>query len=458
MTSFRPAGRASAILLLLITLGGCQYSPFRTINAVPDSALPLEPGFERMTPADDTVTQRETADGLFVGVALSGGGSRSAIFATEILATLHESGVMSKVDYVSTVSGGSLAGAYYCMSRDADDAGPPEAKRVVWEHTAALKALSQNFWPPFVFRALNPVNATRYVFTGYNRSSRMADTLDARLFEGRTLSDLNPRRPKLIINATDLETGNRFPFTNAQLKSLGVDARRLRIADAVQASAAFPGLFQPRAMPRYKIEGGEKKIACYVQLVDGGVRDNLGLDTLRDLYVANRDKFPKGAVFIVCDATLPVKAERSLYESPDTRGGLDYVIDVSTGIRAFELIFDDLRTERMRAALDNAKQLNEQIIVLNYVRGFVECMHCHPNDQGEDEECRRSIAKDMLRTSNRSLTGLGKVMGLIAPTSFSITGDRAEVARKSAMTELKKTEPQINKVLGVMPATKPEKP
>src|SRR5262249_33069708 len=47
-----------------------------------------------------------------IGLALSGGGLRSASFNLGLLQTLHRSGLLRWVDYLSTVSGGTYVGAW----------------------------------------------------------------------------------------------------------------------------------------------------------------------------------------------------------------------------------------------------------------------------------------------------------------------------------------------------------
>ena len=48
-----------------------------------------------------------------VGLALSGGGIRSATFALGALQALHKLGLLALFDYVSTVSGGGFTGAWW---------------------------------------------------------------------------------------------------------------------------------------------------------------------------------------------------------------------------------------------------------------------------------------------------------------------------------------------------------
>jgi NTE family protein len=48
-----------------------------------------------------------------IGIALSGGGFRAAAFHLGTLNKLQELGVLSEARVISSISGGSIAGAYY---------------------------------------------------------------------------------------------------------------------------------------------------------------------------------------------------------------------------------------------------------------------------------------------------------------------------------------------------------
>lgn len=62
-----------------------------------------------------------------IGLALSGGGVRSASFATGVLRGLHEIGFLREVGYLSTVSGGGWAGYWYLhRCREANRVGAEE--------------------------------------------------------------------------------------------------------------------------------------------------------------------------------------------------------------------------------------------------------------------------------------------------------------------------------------------
>ncbi|MFM8550770.1 MAG: patatin-like phospholipase family protein, partial [Nitrospiraceae bacterium] len=54
----------------------------------------------------------------FVGLAMSGGGSRAAVFSAAVLFELHRYGLLQQTDVMSSVSGGSFAAAFYALSCD----------------------------------------------------------------------------------------------------------------------------------------------------------------------------------------------------------------------------------------------------------------------------------------------------------------------------------------------------
>ncbi len=76
---------------------------------------------------DDETARRQVANDL-VGLALSGGGVRSASFNLGLIQAMYESGLLRDVDYLSTVSGGGYVGA--CLS---SAALKPET-RFDWQH------------------------------------------------------------------------------------------------------------------------------------------------------------------------------------------------------------------------------------------------------------------------------------------------------------------------------------
>src|SRR5690606_7051395 len=80
----------------------------------------------------------------------------------------------------------------------------------------------------------------------YGRWELAAEYYDETLFHGATFGDLmNKRGPYVLINATDLSTGNRFSFSQGNFDLICSDLTRFPLSAAVTASSAVPVVFSP---------------------------------------------------------------------------------------------------------------------------------------------------------------------------------------------------------------------
>lgn len=268
-----------------------------------------------------------TRDGK-LGLALSGGGFRAALFHVGVLARLAERDLLRHVSVISTVSGGAIIGAFYylkvqqLLAGAREDGLTPSAaayRQLVSEvEREFLSALQLNLRiMAFADRQQN----ARIMAGEYSASERFADLFDAHFFQPITgtertlLRDLpiqagdSPEAvvPTLILNATALNTGHLFQMTGRfvgepsissvaggttampQLPRLFMDdpglstsqrsrLQHLTLGQAVAASCCVPGLFEPFSLRGlYEGEHGEEVV---VRLVDGGVFDNQALVSL----------------------------------------------------------------------------------------------------------------------------------------------------------------------------------
>jgi hypothetical protein len=89
------------------TVLGCELEHIKRRRSQGEAAAPPE-----ATSVDDA-TARTTAQGMdLVGLALSGGGIRSATFNLGVLQSMAEFGLIKRLDYISTVSGGGFIGSW----------------------------------------------------------------------------------------------------------------------------------------------------------------------------------------------------------------------------------------------------------------------------------------------------------------------------------------------------------
>jgi NTE family protein len=289
-------------VLLLPILFACAHYP-HTI-AAPLEILPgasAFPGYRfENFPADGKNT-----DSVFIILTFSGGGTRAAAFAYGVLRELARTPIdtggrtrslLEEVDVISTVSGGSFAGAFYALYGP-DSLESFESRFLTWNAESTLK------------RKVLSTDLIRLAAPAFSRSDIAADTWDRRLFHGATFGTLlyRRRRPYLLINATDVGLGAQFSFTQSQFDPLCADLSRFTIARAVAASSAFPVLLTPITLenhagscgfqlPAWVTTGLTRERSSdeyheawrystytdvaerpYIHLFDGGPSDNLGL-------------------------------------------------------------------------------------------------------------------------------------------------------------------------------------
>lgn len=253
-----------------------------------------------------------TAKPIRIGLALSGGGYRAAAFHIGTLKKLHELGVLSKIDVMSTVSGGSITGAYYCLNQSDFD---------TFEQKFKLKLSTQSVVRSIVFswlflRAMvfvigclcligYLVTVDRHwlaAFTGlgfagsliwfqfiiFPISRQIEHAYNAFFYNGATLSDL-PDRPVLAIASTNLQTCRPFTFSKKKMEDsfyayqqspIRFNHRAFPVARAVVASSCVPFAFSPVRIERKFFQKLEhfKQVRPY--LVDGGIYDNQGIQKL----------------------------------------------------------------------------------------------------------------------------------------------------------------------------------
>lgn len=221
-----------------------------------------------------------------VGLALSGGGFRAAVFGLGALRALHDRGILRDVTVVSGISGGSLLAAMWAY-------GP--ASFADFDASVTELAAAGLQWE-LVRRALQPgavlagaASAARAVagrsFGAQRTSTRteaLVRALSARPFGQRLLSDVTHPGLSTVISATDLATGNavRFGSKVSSVSSIGDIADPVPVADAVAASTAYPVLL-PHLRRTYTVAGRDgTRQARSLLMTDGGVYDNLGLTPL----------------------------------------------------------------------------------------------------------------------------------------------------------------------------------
>jgi predicted acylesterase/phospholipase RssA len=225
------------------------------------------------------------ATGVPLALAFSGGGFRASLAALGVLRFVADSGLLGRVRYVSSVSGGSVAHGLLARHYDElerEEFRPEALDRVVINpfidrisRHSLIWALLLNVW-----KIIGPKTRTQL----------LADTFADWFYGQRRLDELSPSC-RFVFNAADLTTGVRFGFERDVFGDyvLGrrvTDGSTLRLADAVAASAAFPGAFAPLVLGNYDFPCRDGRVP---RLLDGGAYDNLGLEAVDDVSRAVED-------------------------------------------------------------------------------------------------------------------------------------------------------------------------
>ena len=221
-----------------------------------------------------------------IGIALSGGGIRATIYHLGVLKWLAENNLMENITYISSVSGGSLCvGLIYAhndkkwpSSREYLEKVLPKIEEVIMNNDIQLAALLRMF-PFWLHRKVN----------------LLAKVIGKKWFVEGIMPDL-AASPVWCVNCTTYETGRRFCITQDEMGDIVIgfaQGHDFRIQDAMAASAGFPFLIGPYALRRdkynwhastvdFSIPLNDNRIpgGRFFYLWDGGVYDNLGLESL----------------------------------------------------------------------------------------------------------------------------------------------------------------------------------
>jgi NTE family protein len=217
-----------------------------------------------------------------IALCLSGGGYRAMMFHAGALSRLNELGYLRGLDFVASVSGGSIAAGVLALAWRHLRFDPATGRADDFDERVMdpLRSMTQ--------RDIDKPSVIGGLLTPRERiSERVADAYREHLYGDATLQDL-PDTPRFIFCATNLQTTSLFRFSKRYVADYRLGLARsvpVPLAEAVGASSAFPPYLSPAvlripadawdpAIPQELPEGVRDPIV----LTDGGVYDNLGLE------------------------------------------------------------------------------------------------------------------------------------------------------------------------------------
>jgi hypothetical protein len=328
-----------------------------TTNGSPQVRLVAAPESARHDDAtrDDALHEDEDVPGTDkIGIALSGGGVRAALFSLGVLMYLVKSGLNQRVTTITSVSGGSITNAAIARFGDFSKMSEEEFEPVC-RRLAHRLAKQGSFFLPHMGHLAKPIalcgtvlGAELVVLEWLNHKNAMAQVPGtALLLAGETVlvfllwlaleicfrksfqqsvykrlvnSVMSDRKRRFgerslpmsripssdvthILCATELLSGQPMFFSPKWVYSetFGWGRPRLTTDHAVYASAAFPGGFTPLRVKTQRLEMGggasQQDRPPTLLLADGGVYNNLGddwfriVDELRDCRLRQDQRF-----------------------------------------------------------------------------------------------------------------------------------------------------------------------
>ena len=225
-----------------------------------------------------------------IGLALSGGGFRAVLFHCGALLRLNQLGILSRISRVSSVSGGSIVAG------------------VLATRWPALRTLADGRIENLEQEVIDPL--CRFTSTTIDIGVVLGGALNPfrtpgeelircyrdQLGLGVRLRDLDDRAPRFVFNATNYATGVSFRFSKPYCGDYRIgliDSHDFDVALAVGCSSAFPPVLAPIVIDtdpaQFRRTPGANLYdnADYrrrLLLADGGVYDNLGLETVWGRY------------------------------------------------------------------------------------------------------------------------------------------------------------------------------
>lgn len=251
-----------------------------------------------------------------IGLALSGGGYRAAAFHLGVFRKLNKLGILENIDVISTISGGSIIGAYYALNKgDFENFQKSFTQKL--QKSCVRKILFSKYLictliilVGYVFLIL--VDPLKLHFPNWLNNclislliillfifpfkiiplTKLKINAYKSIFFGKaTISDL-PSKPLLAINATNLSTGTLFTFSRQKCsdssyefikdggKPIGFNCSKMPVAIAVASSTCVPVPFGPVEIDKIYYESEKDKYRIKPKLIDGGLYDNQGIHKL----------------------------------------------------------------------------------------------------------------------------------------------------------------------------------
>jgi NTE family protein len=337
-----------------------------------------------------------------IGLALSGGGVRAAIFHLGVLEFLAHRRLLEDISVLSTVSGGSLVtGLIYASNNYEWPSSDKYVKSILPQvkNILTTKALLSSKRIPALF-------LRHPVLMMVKRANLVAKQLQSQWGIAGSIRGIAPK-PKWFINTTSYESGKNWRFSQNHTgdwkfgRNFEAD---FSLAEALAASAAVPYLIGALHL-KLPEQGWQKTDPATghplgqvvpkkrkVRLWDGGVYENLGLETL---YKPGRGAIDCDRI-IISDAGAPLRPTWTEGSTP-----------LLGSPRLFDLTSDQVRSLRARQIMEFFRGEGDGIWI-----PMGKCVEDFSRDTGAELDVKKYLDRAGVDKVARVGTHLNKVSGV----------------------------------------------
>ena len=290
-----------------------------------------------------------TAD---IGLALSGGGVRAAVFHTGVLLRFAKSNLLEETVRISTVSGGSLlVGLIFSLNNHKWPSSEEYSKRI-YPMIQSILTGADLFTPAVLLKT--PLQYHRLLL----HRSHILETLLEKIWGVKGNLESLPDKPSWIINTTSLLTGKNWRFSREEMGDWKFGKHYsppFSIAKAISASASVPYVIGGHSfkLPQsgwHKTDPATSRkkhevmpCAQKVKLWDGGAYENLGLEPL---YKTDRGMINCKNILLI-DASAPLDTNYSFFRTLCQLFKMNLISP-----RLFDVTSDQIRSLRSRMFMD----------------------------------------------------------------------------------------------------------
>lgn len=356
---------------------------------------------------------------LRIGIALSGGGMRAAVYHLGVLKYLAQENLFSSIRHISSVSGASICvGLIYACNGYIWPSDKQFLKEVLDKVKYYISDVDIQWY------ALMKLLVSPYYWN--KKVNLLGCVMEKRWGIRGGIQHINDD-PLWDINTTAFENGKDFRISKQRMGKHGcayVDHPHFRLSHAMAASAGFPVLIGPYKLKTKNYEWLEREgkvcirpVDETIHLWDGGVYDNMGLDPL--FHIA-------GAVHLQKDINYLIVSNASMGIGHKKRAGHFSIANLK---RLLDISMSQVESIKARSVIDLFKANHNGV----YIKIGYHCEEILKRAKIEEAEKKRLLKQALKQSDVDFVKGYKTTLEKVAPQDFDRILDHGYQSAQATM-------------------------